>query len=422
MLLRGRQEPGCYGDGHPRQGPRRNTALRSPRQRPAAPLAGRSAAKHGGPAASRICQRHAVPRRFQWPAVAYPLGAVANEHARHGNWHRWAVACLLPHWLQLRQRGVVPGLRLRIDQRRSPAQRCAFIPLASTPAGVSARRWRGTTKSFPRPSAAARPSRACGCRLPRSAEVQGWEDFGFKFKEGNDETAWDDRHGILTFRYTEPMTWWMPMPREMPRTLEAALAEARRLADQGRPEAKALFTSGYHDAEGRFVARLLDTPWCNGAVWSMNSMPGIARRDDRFQKQVEPGDPREALRSPARGDLDGEYIDSSEGYVTDELDFRRDHFAAAATPLVFSSEERRPADLPRPDRLRVRPRHRARHPRAGQTDDGQRRPGPALLAGPLARRDGHRDQLAPAAASGSRCPTPSCSIAGRCARASPSVS
>ena len=107
------------------------------------------------------------------------------------------------------------------------------------------------------------------------SKVEGWEDFGFKFKEGNDETAWDDAHGILTFRYTEPMTWWMRMAKEMPRTMEAALAEAKRLADAGRPEAKALFTSGYHDENGRFPARLLDTPWCNGAVWSMNSMPGI---------------------------------------------------------------------------------------------------------------------------------------------------
>ena len=41
------------------------------------------------------------------------------------------------------------------------------------------------------------------------SEVKGWEDFGFRFKEGDNETAWDDAHGILTFRYTEPMTWWI---------------------------------------------------------------------------------------------------------------------------------------------------------------------------------------------------------------------
>ena len=120
-------------------------------------------------------------------------------------------------------------------------------------------------------------------------------------------------------------------------------AEARRLADQGNAQAKALFTSGYHDAQGRFAARLLDTPWCNGAVWSMNSMPGIAGETTDFKNKWNPAI-REELYGPHRqGDLDGEYIDSSEGYVTDELDFRRDHFAAARTPLTFSSEEHRPA-------------------------------------------------------------------------------
>jgi len=190
------------------------------------------------------------------------------------------------------------------------------------------------------------------CRTPEQglwmpfaaiSKVKGWEDFGFKFKEGNDETAWDDAHGILTFRYTEPMTWWMTMPKDMPRTMEAALAEARRLADKGRPEAKALLTSGYHDPSGRFPAMLLDTPWCNGAVWSMNSMPGVAGEFTDFKNKWNPR-LREQLYGPKRrGDLDGEYVDSSEGYVTGELDFRREHFAAAGTPLVFSQDTHQPA-------------------------------------------------------------------------------
>lgn len=190
------------------------------------------------------------------------------------------------------------------------------------------------------------------CRTPEQglwmpfaaiSKVKGWEDFGFKFKEGNDETAWDDAHGILTFRYTEPMTWWMTMPKDMPRTMEAALAEARRLADKGRPEAKALLTSGYHDQSGRLPAMLLDTPWCNGAVWSMNSMPGIPGEFTDFKNKWN-ARLREQLYGPKRrGDLDGEYVDSSEGYVTRELDFRREHFAAAGTPLVFSQDTHQPA-------------------------------------------------------------------------------
>lgn len=190
------------------------------------------------------------------------------------------------------------------------------------------------------------------CRTPEQglwmpfakiSSVARWEDFGFRFKEGDNETKWDDEHGITTFRYTEPMTWWMRMPKELPRTMEASLAEARRLEAQGDPAARAFATSGFHDDAGRPPARLLDTPWCNGAVWSMNSMPGIAGGSNDFRLKWN-GRLREELYGPARkAGLDGEYVDSSEGYVTDVLDFRRDHFAAADTPLTFSPDTHRPA-------------------------------------------------------------------------------
>ena len=176
------------------------------------------------------------------------------------------------------------------------------------------------------------------------SKVPQWEDFGFRFKEGNDETGWDDQHDILTFRYTEPMTWWMSMPKEMPRTLEAALAEARRLANEKNDmAAKALLTSGYHEENGRYAAMMLDTPWCNGAVWSINSMPGIAGEVTDFKNKWNAKIRQELYGPQKKAEQDGEYIDSSEGYVTDELDFRRDHFAAARTPLVFSLESRKPA-------------------------------------------------------------------------------
>lgn len=176
------------------------------------------------------------------------------------------------------------------------------------------------------------------CRTPEQgiwmpfhaiSKVDGWQDFGFKFKEGDGEPSWDAAHGILTFRYTEPMTWWMPMKKDESRTLEAALAHARSLTNK---QAQAFFTSGHHDEQGRFVARLLDTPWCNGAVWSINSMPGIRGDTTDFKNKI-----------AGAGRVSGEYVDSSEGYVTDVLDFRRDHFAAAETPLTFAHGSRRPA-------------------------------------------------------------------------------
>ncbi len=176
------------------------------------------------------------------------------------------------------------------------------------------------------------------------SEVEGWQDFGFAFKEGTNETAWDDAHGITTFRYTEPMTWWMSMAKETPRTFDAALAEAKRLADEeADSRAQAFLTSGFHDENGQFAARLLDTPWCDGAVWSINSMPNISGEVTDFKnKWNQPL--RDRLYGPQRrADLDGEYIDSSEGYVTNELDFRRDHFPATRTPLTFSMTDHQPA-------------------------------------------------------------------------------
>jgi hypothetical protein len=187
------------------------------------------------------------------------------------------------------------------------------------------------------------------CRTPRQglwmpfakiSVLKDWQDFGFRFKEGTNETQWDDEHQIVTFRYTEPMTWWMRMPKEMPRTLSAALAEAQRLArEKDDSGARALLTSGFHDETGQSSARLLDTPWCDGAVWSINSMPEVQGEITDFKNKWNPT-LREKLYGPQRtSDLDGEYIDSSEGYVTDEIDFRRDHFAAAGTPLTFSSDD-----------------------------------------------------------------------------------
>jgi hypothetical protein len=187
------------------------------------------------------------------------------------------------------------------------------------------------------------PDQGLWMPFAKISALPNWQDFGFKFKEGNDETKWDAEHGILTFRYTEPMTWWMPMPKEIPRTMDAAMAEAKRLADKGDAAGRAFMTSGFRDDAGHPPARMLDEPWCNGAVWSMNSMPGIPGEVTDFKLKWN-ASLRDQFYGPKRKtDLAGEYVDSSEAYVTDILDFRRDHFPAAETPLTFSPDSHRPA-------------------------------------------------------------------------------
>ncbi len=190
------------------------------------------------------------------------------------------------------------------------------------------------------------------CRTPKQglwmpfakiSQVQGWRDFGFQFKEGTNETAWDDAHGITTFRYTEPHTWWMRMPKDTPRTMKAALAIARRRAAKGDQRAQAFFPCAYFDEHGGYCARFADTPWCVGAVWSISSLPGIPGDVTDFKLAWNPDYVATHYGPKRKADLDGEYVDSSEGYVTAELDFRRSHFKAARTPLTYDFYSRRPA-------------------------------------------------------------------------------
>lgn len=176
--------------------------------------------------------------------------------------------------------------------------------------------------------------------------VENWQDFGFKFKEGNDETAWDDAHGIFTFRYTEPTTWWLSMDKAHGTnrfTMADCLAKVESLAAKGDPRAQAWRGSVMRDEDGARVGRVMDTPWCRGAIWLLSPLPDIAGVCEYKVKNTE-ADFAKFYAKPFPVGQDGEYIDSAEGYLTPTLDFNRAVFAASDTPLVFSSDEdHRPA-------------------------------------------------------------------------------
>jgi len=177
-----------------------------------------------------------------------------------------------------------------------------------------------------------------GIWMPFAAisKVEGWQDFGFRFKEGGNETAWDDAHDMLTFRYTEPMTWWMKLKGEGERTLIRGEEEARNLAAAGNRAALAWQSSAFEDEKGRVPGRVRDTPWCNGVVWSMNSAPGVAGEVTDFTNKWNADYIEKQYGPDRKAGLDGEYVDSAEAYVTDDLDFRRSHFAGMERPLCYS--------------------------------------------------------------------------------------
>ncbi|MBP5622013.1 MAG: hypothetical protein J6X44_08365, partial [Thermoguttaceae bacterium] len=220
------------------------------------------------------------------------------------------------------------------------------------------------------------------------SNVPNDEDFGFQFKEGIDELAEDDARNVSSFRYTEPMTWWQQVPKSetSPKSIESAYQTAKELAinnekdDKGRPkyavaEARSLMTTGFQDKEGKPYGKLLDTPWCDGVVWSLNDAPGLVdlvrqgKLNNANNKDVELiagfatkwsdeiadglyGKPNakfaklssrdDFLAAETTPGCDGEYVDSSEGYVTAMIDFNRAHFAGMQTPLVFDSKDKRP--------------------------------------------------------------------------------
>ncbi|MBM3472150.1 MAG: hypothetical protein FJX75_02610 [Armatimonadetes bacterium] len=106
------------------------------------------------------------------------------------------------------------------------------------------------------------------------ATVPDAADFGFQFKEGDDNVPWDEAHNIDSFVYTEPMSHWLPLAKDVPRTYDAALAELKRLAATD-PQSQATLNSAYTNADGSLHLWVLNAPWCDGALITGNPDPDL---------------------------------------------------------------------------------------------------------------------------------------------------
>lgn len=177
--------------------------------------------------------------------------------------------------------------------------------------------------------------------------VQGWEDFGFRYHEGNNNVRWDDGHGVLSFRYTEPMTWWMSMRPDLPRTEAEALRVRDELASGKAGNAREMATvsksAAMFDETGHPALLFRNEPWANGAVWSLNPNPFLPASPNAATLYWSPAIKTRLYGAGATARLDGEYLDSLEGYVTTDLNFRREHFRYTTVPLTFTADTFRPA-------------------------------------------------------------------------------
>ncbi|HLK56704.1 MAG TPA: hypothetical protein VKU00_09075 [Chthonomonadaceae bacterium] len=186
------------------------------------------------------------------------------------------------------------------------------------------------------------------------SKVPNQADFGFAYHEGDNSLKSDDALGILSFRYTEPMTYWLPMPPEMPRTYENALGLINKNATDPDPKhkeahdmARAVLNSGTQDESGHFNLEFRNEPWANGAVFVLNPNPEMPASSDKPTKGFLSYTPEMAAKmygkaeGEMRGFQDGEYLDSLEAF-TDTQDYRPSSIAFCPYPLTFDVDSRRP--------------------------------------------------------------------------------
>lgn len=153
----------------------------------------------------------------------------------------------------------------------------------------------------------------------------------------------DDSHGIPTFRYvSEPWSWWMPMPTNLPND-DAAVVTAYLLerAAAGVPQAQATLSSGIRGRDGQLRFLPAAAPWCpHGAAFYLNASPFI--HDAAYPLSKFSNDWSVAARAvyahPENGVLDGEYIDSFSGYGG-EADFSTNHHRTTTFPLTYRAGE-----------------------------------------------------------------------------------
>ena len=84
------------------------------------------------------------------------------------------------------------------------------------------------------------------------------------------------------------------------------------------------------------VLKFIDAPWCDGAVWSLNPNPALPGTPNGATVHWSDAIRQQRYGPAAKGQLDGEYLDSLEGYVTSNLNFRRAHFRYTTVPLTFA--------------------------------------------------------------------------------------
>ncbi len=190
------------------------------------------------------------------------------------------------------------------------------------------------------------------------AKVEGPEDFGFMYQEGAPNPEFDDTLGVYSFPYIEPMSWWMPMPKDIPRTYTAAIeyVDTYKKSDSSFQQACALAldSCGIRGPDGTLYMDFRNEPWCDGAQFTYNIDPELPTEEGVKNRAHINYTPQEAEKKfgprgqkprtePGPG-IDGMYLDSIEGWGY-FVNCNTKHFDYVDTPLTFEAASKRPGIL-----------------------------------------------------------------------------
>jgi hypothetical protein len=206
-----------------------------------------------------------------------------------------------------------------------------------------------------------RPERE-GIWLPftKKSHITGIADFGFGVHELHEltEVASNQELGISSFRYLQvPDSYTLdldgkPAPARDAALEERVMAALRTQHQRGEPvkraQAEAIYSSAFHDSQGRFLYRWApvgEIPWCGGsagcALFPVSSDPDIADRQYPINKARADWNDQTRQLHARLPELTGEFVDGVQATTFRFLiDHRRSHLQGTRQPPSFMGEGR----------------------------------------------------------------------------------
>ncbi len=173
-----------------------------------------------------------------------------------------------------------------------------------------------------------------------------WQDFGFKFKEGDDDAAdtlFSNQNDILVFHYEELGSWWQPLDPEEDKTIANAIAVRDAEALNGDEKSQMGQSAAMLNSAGSPYLRWVDVPWNSGALWMINANPDLPGTTNGYKIYYSEEKLEDRYDTPPSAPkTNGEYLDTLDGWPY-AMNFNRAHFPYAIAPLTFSKLNYKPA-------------------------------------------------------------------------------